>query len=224
MAVAGDILGAATIRAARAGLATLGEDLARAADDVDFDLVGGARELPLVPLPASVVDAALAESSTLSVWANDLLCRQRATVGAALLQRGATGQLAAPAEDAIAAGVVIGTSRGINLWGWDFHAATAYRQVGERGIRVHDPLLFDRPVSLTRWSQAIGTTPSDVMIETPLLAHRPFLDGGDMAPTALLDETWDRIPAGYVMPGELRLDPSGTDTVMQRFRARGAAA
>lgn len=223
MAVVGDILDATTIRAARGALAQLGDELADAATSHTYDLVRPAGEFPLVALESSVIDTALAGSSSLSVWANDLLCRQRATVGAALLQRGATGSLAAGSQDAIAAGVVVGTSPGIRRWGWDFHAATAFRQVGERGVRVHDPLLFERPVPLSRWMRGIGATAADTTIETPLTAHRGSF-GGDMDPALLLDETWDRVPAGYRMPDQLRLDPDGTDTVMARFQAARATA
>jgi hypothetical protein len=48
--------------------------------------------------------------------------------------------------------------------------------------------------------------------------------GSTEPPTVLLQDTWDRIPAGYTLPGELRLDPAGTETVMQRFAKLRSAA
>jgi hypothetical protein len=226
MAVAGDLISASTITAATQRLTTLGTEFSRAATAVAR--AGSAAQHAPVPAAAfpfqvlerGAADAALREAGDAAVWANDLLCRQRATLGASLLQRSATGSMRAPVDGAFAAGVVVGCSAGISRWGWDFHAAIAYREEGSRGIRVVDHLLFDRPVPLSRWQQAIGARASDVTIESAFHAY----PGTTEPPTALLQQTWDRIPDGYTLPGELRLTPGGTDTVMQRFAARSRAA
>lgn len=226
MAIAGELISTATISAMTRGLSSFGDEFSRAATSVAKAGPAAAHApVPAAAFPFRVLergaaDAAMREAGDLAVWANDLLCRQRATLGASLVQRAVTGSMRGPVDGAFAAGVVVGRSPGISLWGWDFHAAVAYREQGSRGIRVVDHLLFDRPVSLSRWQQAIGAKASDVTIESPFHAYPGTTD----PPSVLLQETWDRIPAGYTLPGELRLDPSGTDTVMQRFaKLRDAA-
>jgi hypothetical protein len=226
MAVAGELISASTISAATRGLASIGDEFTRAAKLVTkagtpaLHAPVPAASFPLQVLERGAADGAMREVGDVAVWANDLLCRQRATVGASLLQRAVTGSMRAPVDGAFAAGVVVGRSPGISLWGWDFHAAIAYREEGSRGIRVVDHLLFDRPVSLSRWQQAIGARAADVTIESAFHAY----PGSTEPPTVLLQDTWDRIPAGYTLPGELRLDPAGTETVMQRFAKLRSAA
>ena len=229
MAIAGDRITCSIIAAARRTVGGLGADFLTTGSKAPSRFAPlhhasgvPSGSFPLQPVPRAVFDDFARETAETFVWTQDHLCRQRARLSAAMLQRSVTGSMAAPADDAFVAGVAIVRSRTTELAVWGSHEAVVVRVAGQRGLQVIDYMLFDRPVSLTRWAEAMGTTAKDVIIGSPFEGATGKRLARDISGDLIA--TWNRIPDGYTMENPLLLSATGSETVIQRIRRNTADA